>query len=76
MSQFLGFTKKTSTLPHVVWVEESKNSLGFEIEPNYDDVPMRSQCATEEQSSCTLKTFDIYFSKTTRCSIFNNLAGL
>ena len=43
MSPFLGFAKKPSTLPHVVWAEESKNGLGFEIGPNYDDVPTRSQ---------------------------------
>ena len=33
--------QKTSTLLRVVWVEESKNGLRFEIEPNYDDVPTR-----------------------------------
>ena len=31
---FSGFTKKTSTLPRVVWAEESKSGLGFEIGPN------------------------------------------
>ena len=31
-SPFLGFTK-TSTLPRVVWVKESKNGLGFEVGP-------------------------------------------
>ena len=46
------FYKKTSTLPRVVWAEKSKNGLGFEIEPNYDDVPTRFQCLTEGKSSC------------------------
>ena len=50
-SPFLGFTK-TSTLPRVVWVEESKNGLGFEIGLNYADVPMRSRLLTDRQSSC------------------------
>ena len=43
---------KKSTLPRVVWVEESKNGLGFEIGPNYDNVPTRSQLLTGRQSSC------------------------
>ena len=30
---FLGFTKKTTTLPRVVWAEEFKNGLRFEIGP-------------------------------------------
>ena len=51
-SPFLGFTKKISTLPHVVWTEDSKTGLGFEIGPSYGDVPTRSQCLTEGQSSC------------------------
>ena len=40
-------------MPRVVWAEESKTSLGFEIRPSYDDVLTRSQCVTDEQSSCT-----------------------
>ena len=27
--------QKRSTLSHVVWVEESKNGIGFETGPNY-----------------------------------------
>ena len=46
------FYKKTSTFPGVVWVEEFKNCLGFEIGPNYDDVTTRSQLLTDRQSSC------------------------
>ena len=34
-------------LPRVVWAEESKNGLGFEIGPSHDDAPTRSQCATD-----------------------------
>ena len=30
---FLGFTKKSSWLPRVVWAEESKTGLGFKIGP-------------------------------------------
>ena len=48
----LGFTKKLSTLPCVVWAEESKTGLGFEIVPSYDAVPTRSQLVTDRQSSC------------------------
>ena len=51
-SQFLGFTKNASTLPSVVWDEESKNGLEFEIGPTYEDVPMRSQLLTDRQFSC------------------------
>ena len=52
---FLGFTKKSSTLPRVVWAEESKNGLRFEIEPScYGAVPTRSQLVTRGQSSCYL----------------------
>ena len=47
-SPFLGFTKKkSSTLPRVVWVEESRNGIGFEIGPKYDDVPTMSQLLTD-----------------------------
>ena len=49
-SPFLVLTKKSSMLPCVVWAEESKNGLGFEIGPNYDDFPTRSQCLIEGQS--------------------------
>ena len=44
---FSGFTKKLSTSPHVVWAEESKTGLRFEIGPSYDIVPMRSQLLTD-----------------------------
>ena len=33
---FLGFTKKSSTLPPVVWSEESKAGIRFEIGPSHD----------------------------------------
>ena len=39
-------------MPRVVWVEESKNGLKFEIGPNHDDVPTRAQLLTDRQSSC------------------------
>ena len=35
---FLDFTKKSSILPRVVWAEESKNGLRFEIGPSYDNI--------------------------------------
>ena len=55
MRPFLGFTKKSNTLPRVVWVEESKNGLRFEIGPSYDVVPTRSQLVTDGQFSCRLR---------------------
>ena len=42
-SMLLCFTKKTSMLSRVVWVEESKKGVGFEIGPKYDDAPTASQ---------------------------------
>ena len=45
--------QKTSNTIRVIWSEESKTGLGFEIGPSYDDVPITSQCATILQSSCT-----------------------
>ena len=36
----------------VVSAEESKNGLGFEIGPSYDDVPMTSRLLSDGQSSC------------------------
>ena len=33
-------------------IEGSKNGLGFEIGPSYDDAPRRSQLVTDRQSSC------------------------
>ena len=50
-SPFLGFTKTSSTLPRVVWDEESKNGLRFKIGPSYDNAPMRSRLVTDRQSS-------------------------
>ena len=38
-------------MPRVVWTEESKNGLRFEIGPSYDDVPAMFQCVTGGQSS-------------------------
>ena len=51
-SPLLGFTKKSSTLPRVVWVEESKNGIGFKIRPNYGNAPTTSQLLIYGQSSC------------------------
>ena len=42
-------------MPHVVWAEESKTGLGFEIRSSYDDAPTTSQCITDGQSSCIHK---------------------
>ena len=39
--------KKSSNMPRVVWAEESKNGLRFEIGPSYGDVQTRSQYATD-----------------------------
>ena len=47
------YEKKSSTLLSVVWAEESKNGLSFEIRPSYDGVPTRSQLVTHGQSSCS-----------------------
>ena len=49
---FRFYKKKSSTLPRVVWAEESKTGLRFEIRPSYDVVQMRSQLVTDGQSSC------------------------
>ena len=51
-SPCLGFTKKSSTLTRVVWDEESKTDLKFEIGPSYNDVLTTSQLVTDSQSSC------------------------
>ena len=32
-------------MPCVLWSEESKTGLGFEIGPSHDNAPMMSQCA-------------------------------
>ena len=40
-------------MPRVVWAEESKNGIIFEIWPSYDVVPARSQLVTDGQSSCS-----------------------
>ena len=39
-------------MPRVVWAEESKNRLEFEIRPRYDDVPTASRFLSDGQSSC------------------------
>ena len=39
-------------LPRVVWAEESKHGLRFEIGPSYDVVPTMFQCPSDGQSSC------------------------
>ena len=39
-------------MPRVVWAEESKTGLGFEIGPSHGDVPTTSQCVAAWQSSC------------------------
>ena len=33
-------------MPRVVWAEEFKAGLGFEIGTSYDDVPTRSECVS------------------------------
>ena len=47
------YEKKSSTFPGVVWAEEPKNSLRFEIRPSYDGVPEPSNSPSDGQSSCT-----------------------
>jgi len=44
--------KKSRNMTHVVWAEESKNGLRFEIRPSVDVAPTMSRCATDRQSSC------------------------
>ena len=46
--------KKLITFPCVVWSEESKSGLGFEVEPSYGNVPTRSHPASSAQTQ-TLK---------------------
>ena len=53
------YEKKSSMLPRLVWAEESKNALRFEIGPSYDDVPTASQCLTGGQSCCTSVTVPV-----------------
>ena len=52
--------QKSSNMPRVVWTEESKNGLRFEIGPSYDDVQIRSQLVTDGQFSCSTNRF-IFF---------------
>ena len=40
-------------LQSVVWAEESKTGLWFEIGPSYGDVPMTSHCATVWKFICS-----------------------
>ena len=42
-------------MPDVVWAEESKNGLRFEIRPSYDAAPTTSPCQADGQSSCTVE---------------------
>ena len=44
-------------MPHVVWAQESKIGLGFEIGFSYDDIPTTSQCATDGKSTCSKPLF-------------------
>ena len=46
-----------STLPRVVWVEEPKTGLMFEIGPSYGDLPTPSHFVTEGQFSCRVAEF-------------------
>ena len=41
-------------MPRVVWAEEFKTGLRFEIRPSYDNLPMTSQCVTGGQSNAYL----------------------
>ena len=50
-ARFLVFLK--NNFSRVVWAEESKNGIRFEIGPSYDDVPTTSQCLTDGQPSCS-----------------------
>ena len=58
----LGSTKKSSTLPRVVWDEESKNGLRFEIGPSYYVVPTMSQCPSDGQFSCSWSDYITIYS--------------
>ena len=44
--------KKLGNMSRVVWAEESKTGLRFEIRSSYDYVPTRPQLITDGQSSC------------------------
>ena len=61
-------------LPRVVWAEESKNRLRFEIKPSYDVVPTRSQLVTHGQSSCK-QMWDVGFTNTKElvCQVCNGV---
>ena len=48
-------------MPHVVWAEESRSGLRFEIRPSNDVVPARSQLVTDGQTRCTCKCTCFYF---------------
>ena len=52
---------KPSILPRVVWVKESKNGIGFKIEPNYDEVLTRPQLLTGRQPSFSCVVQNISF---------------
>ena len=61
-ARFEILSKKSSIMPRVVWAEESKTSLGFEIGLSYDNVQMTSQCSTAWQSSC-MYSYLLYVAK-------------
>ena len=48
-------------MPRVVWAEESKNGLGFELGPSYDDVSTTSKFLFDRQSSCIDPLSSNYF---------------
>ena len=45
-------------MTRVVWAEESKNGLRFEIGPSCYDVQTRSQLQTDRQFSCIAKALE------------------
>ena len=47
-SPILGFTKKSSNLPRVVWAEKSKKGPRFGIGPSYYGVSSTSQCSSAQ----------------------------
>ena len=55
------YEKKSSTFVSVVWAEESKNGLRFEIRPSYDGVSKTSHSPSDGKSSCSLDGFESGF---------------
>ena len=62
--------KKSSTMTDIVWVEESKNRLRFEIRPSYDDAPTTSPCQADGQSSCRYNLLNPTEDLTYVCNVF------